>query len=139
MIRLLHPGADRPAAGHDQHIAGLNFVLLDRRNGGVLAGEYLGRAFVRIDAVFIDQARIDRGAFDDRSLGREVAAREHHRTRQATITGALRREDHVVGIDAVLFLQNFAESLTTLRLFPVVQFLVNRPASDAPLAGVDQV
>ena len=119
LISLLHPGANRPAAGHDQHVAGFDFVLFDGRDGVVLAGEHLGRAFVRVDTVLVNQTRIDRGAFDDRPLGREVAAREHNRTRQATIAGALRRKDHVVGIDAVLFFQDFAEALAALGLFPV--------------------
>ena len=45
-------------------------------DGRFLAGKDAGRPGLPIDAVGVDDGRVDRRALDDRALGRQVAARE---------------------------------------------------------------
>ena len=70
--------------------------------GVALAGEDPGRAELAVDAVGVDDGRVDRRALDHRALRREVAGREGHRAGQAAVAGPVGRHDHVVGVDAVL-------------------------------------
>ena len=86
LVGLLHARAHRPAADQHEHVAGLDpsGPALDRRDRRRLASVNTARrAGLAVDAVRIDDGRIDRRALDDRAFGRQVAARERDRATSA--------------------------------------------------------
>ena len=69
------------------------------RAAAVQVGENPGRAALAIDAIGIDDGRIDRRAFDDRTFGREVSLREADGAGQPFLASstALRAASIIVG------------------------------------------
>ena len=109
LIGLLHAGAHGADSSQHQHITGPDMARLDGGDGIALAGEDLGRAFEFKDTVGREHRGIDGRAFNHRTLGGDVAAREGHRAGQAALAGQRRRQDHRIGIDTVQLLQPLAE------------------------------
>src|ERR1019366_8148229 len=104
LINLLHAGSHGSSANQDDDLAGLDAVVamtLDGVNGGAFGQEDAGRTELAIDAVGIDNARIDRGTLDDRAFRRQIAAGKRDRRSQTALTSKLRAHDDVIGMDAI--------------------------------------
>ena len=84
-----------------------------------------------VDAVGVDDGRVDRRALDDRAFGREVAARERDGAGQAALAGTARAHDDVVGVDAVLLEEAVAKPRA-----PAARFATSRARapSGSPVA-----
>src|SRR5438128_277983 len=78
-------------------------------------------ADLAIDAVGIRHARIDGRRLDDRAFRGQVADREADGTRQAARLRPVRREDHLVRVHTVLFLQPRTQAGAAFGMLPFVQ------------------
>ena len=136
LIRFLHARAHRTAAREHDDVAGLHLAFLDRGDGLLLADEHARRSFLAINAVGIDDARVDGSAFDERTLGRKVAARERDGAGQSAFLRAFGRHDHVIGLDAVLLAENVAEASASFAGLPPVENLIERDARRRQYARV---
>jgi hypothetical protein len=76
LIDFFHARPHGATANEHDHVAGVNGFRFDRGDGSRLGDENAGRADLAIDAVRIDDRRVDRRAFDDASFGRKIAARK---------------------------------------------------------------
>ncbi len=132
LVDLLHPGAEWPAADQHDDVAGLDAigaVAFDRLDSGALAGEHPRPSQLAVDAIGVDDARVDRGALDHRPFGRQVAAREGDRTGQAPRARLRGAHDYLVGGHTVAGGQQVAQARAPLRALPPIQHHAQ------PLAG----
>src|SRR5215831_12100632 len=72
LVRFFHSRAHRSAADEDNYVAGLDIAALDRRDRPRLGGENTGRTALAIDAVGIDDSRINGRALDHRTFRRKI-------------------------------------------------------------------
>src|ERR1700722_1836798 len=117
LVNLLHARARWPAANKHHDVALRNLAGLDGLNRRGFGDEDPRWAGVTINIVLADQRGIDRGALDDRPLRREVAERKTNGGSKSTRARAITRHEHVIGINAVDFLQSLAQRRAA-RAFP---------------------
>src|SRR6185369_5795258 len=72
LVDFFHARPHGAAANEHDHVAGLNGFRLDRGDRGGFGDENAGRADLAINAVRIDDRRVDRRALDDASFGSEI-------------------------------------------------------------------
>src|SRR5215471_9708126 len=96
--RFFHSGTHRPATGEHDDVAGRNLPRLDRLNRARLARKHFCGSGYAVNPVSSYNGRIDRGALDDRTLGREVPARETDSGGHSTQLGCIRAENDIIWI-----------------------------------------
>ena len=79
-----------------------NALQIHGGNGFALAAEDACRSDFAINPIGINNTRIDRRTFDDRSFRSEVAHGKGYRAGQTATAGNIGRHDDIVGVDAVV-------------------------------------
>src|SRR5262249_33172671 len=141
LVRLLHAGAEGAPAAQNDDVARFDAarsLRLDGGDGGALAREHARTAEQAIDAAGIERGRIDGRALHDRAAGRQVAAHEGDGRAYPRLRCALRREDDLVGVHAVLLAQSFAQSLAALALLPRLEHVSQRRAVSRERVELEQ-
>src|SRR5205085_2847082 len=86
LVDLFHSRAQRRPADQHEHVARLDAIrspALDRGDRVTLLREHASRTSFSVDAVRVDDRRIDRRALDDGAFGREIAPRKRDGARES--------------------------------------------------------
>ena len=138
LVDLLHAGAGGAAAGENHDVVLDDLAGLDGVDGGRFGGEDFGGAEVMVSLVGVNEGRIDGGALDDGAFGSEVADGEADGGGEAAGACAVGGHDDVVGVDAVLVEEIFAQGVAALAVLPPVECGVEGFAGDGFDAGVEE-
>src|ERR1051326_5643927 len=138
LIRLLHARTQWPATDQHQNVARVDAARLDGRHRRWFRQKNASRSTLAIDAVRIDDARIDRGALDHSTERREVTAWKTDGRSQAPARRSFGIANYILGIDAVAMLELFAKALAALRGFPPIKHAADRLSGNGQRFGFKQ-
>ena len=132
LVGLLHPASH--GASTDQHhdVPRLHTTIagsFDRRDRLSLRHEDTRRSLMPVHAI-VDERRVDGRRLDDGSFGTEVASRKTNGAGHPLGSSPIRRQNHVVRVDTVGFLQTLTQDAPPVAGFPPVEDLVPRGPGD---------
>ena len=124
LVGLFHTGPHRTTTNQYDDIASLErtrVLPLGCCYGFLFGREYAGRSSLAIDAIVIDDRRINCGRFDDRTIRADVSLRETNGAGQSHGSGFCRWNDDIIRMHAVSFVQHFSQRNAAIRLFPCIE------------------